>query len=75
MCAASLNTEEKLCEEEPTAAELVKEVHVEHTTAPGQDPVILDGMALYCYFTLVALLYSRRLFGEANAVWHESGPA
>lgn len=44
------------------AAELVKEVNVERATAPGQDLVILDGMALYCSFTLVALLYSRGLF-------------
>lgn len=56
-------------------AKLVKEVHVEHTTVPEQDPVILDGMALYCAFTLFALLYSGGLFGEANALWHESGPA
>lgn len=56
-------------------AELVKEVHVEHTTVPGQDPVILDGMALYCAFTLFARLYSRGLFGEAKPLWHESGPA
>lgn len=48
---------------------------MEHTTVPGQDPVILDGMALYCTFTLVALLYSRELFGVANAVWHESSAA
>lgn len=53
------------------AAESVKKVHAERTTAP----VILDGMALYCVFTLVALLYSRGLFGEANAVWHKSSPA
>lgn len=56
-------------------AELVKEIHVEHTTAPEQDPVILDGMALYYAFTLFALLYSKGLFGETNALWHESGPA
>jgi len=64
-----------LCEEEPTAAGGGKEVHMERNAVPGQDHVILDGMALYCTFTLVALLYSRGLFGAANAVWHESGPA
>lgn len=56
-------------------AELVKEVHLEHTTVPEQDPVILAGMALYCAFTLFVLLYSQGLFREANALWHESGPA
>lgn len=56
------------------AAESVKEVHMEHTAVPGQDPVILAGMVLYCAFTLVALLHCRGLFGEANAVWLESGP-
>lgn len=55
--------------------ELVKEVHVERTTVPGQDPVILDGMALYCAFTLFGCLYSQGLFREANTLWHESSPA